>query len=141
MRILKICSTTSNSHKGPRNNKLLGPLLMMGLCWAGLSLPAWADAPLGNYRCTGKSPGQNQEYKGQVEVSKSGDNYTVLWRLGTKVYLGTGLDLGDTFAVAFLTEDRQWFGLAVFRKQNNQWVGKWASAGSKVFGTETWTPL
>jgi len=137
-KILKICSTTSSPFKGPRLVHWLGLLLWL-LLWGGS--PAWADAPLGNYLCTGMSPGQNQAYKGQVEVNKSGDNYTVLWRLGTKVYLGTGIDLGDTFAVAFLTEDRQWFGIAIFRKQNQQWVGKWASAGSKVFGRETWTPL
>lgn len=81
--------------------------------------PALAEAPLGDWICSGSNPGDSRSYRGYVNVLRSGDTFTVLWRFGTNTYLGTGLDLGDAFAVSFIQpqNDSQVVGLALFRKQ------------------------
>lgn len=103
--------------------------------------PALAEAPLGDWICSGSNPGDSRSYRGYVNVLRSGDTFTVLWRFGTNTYLGTGLDLGDAFAVSFIQpqNDSQVVGLALFRKQGQNWVGRWTQIGSKSLGQETWS--
>lgn len=106
-----------------------------------LTLPAQAEAPLGDWLCSGSNPGESRSYKGYVNVLRSGETYTVLWRFGTTTYLGTGLDLGDAFAVSFIqpSNDSQIVGVALFRKQGANWVGRWTQIGGKSLGRETWS--
>lgn len=103
--------------------------------------PALAEAPLGDWICSGSNPGDSRGYRGYVNVLRSGDTFTVLWRFGSNTYLGTGLDLGDAFAVSFIQpqNDSQVVGLALFRRQGQNWVGRWTQIGSKSLGQETWS--
>lgn len=105
-----------------------------------LATAAQAEVPMGDWVCTGNNAGDTRMYKGYVNVIRSGDTFTVLWRFGTHTYLGTGLDLGDAFAVSFIQpqSESQVVGLALFRKQGQNWVGRWTQLGSKSLGSETW---
>lgn len=114
---------------------ILSPFLLLSFATS-----AQAEAPLGDWICTGNNAGDVRTYKGYINVIRSGDTYTVLWRFGTTTYIGTGLDVGDAFAVSFIQpqSQSQVVGLALFRKQGQNWVGRWTQLGSKSLGKETW---
>lgn len=114
-------------------------IVFICLCFLSFNLPVWADAPVGDWICQGNNPGDPRPYKGMVTVLKSGETYTVLWRFGSTTYIGTGLDLGDTFAISFTPAQKNDFvGLALFKKKGNDWYGRWTLMGSKTAGAEVW---
>lgn len=119
--------------------------LLIALTISLLALPAQAEAPLGDWLCTGSNPGDQRGYKGYVSVMRSGETYTVFWRFGTSTYIGTGIDSGDAFAVSFTQPQTPTsapsVGLAIFRKQGENWVGRWTQLGGKSIGLETWRKL
>lgn len=102
---------------------------------------AWAEAPLGDWLCTGQSPGDNRTYKGYVSVIRSGETYTVMWRFGASTYIGTGIDMGEHFAVSFMKTGSQQAGLALMRKQGTSWQGLWTPMGGQLLGKETWQKM
>lgn len=116
-------------------NKLIASVCVV----LSLALPAWAEAPVGDWLATGYNAGDQREYKGYVSVVKSGDTYTVLWRFGATTYIGTGLDLGTSFAVAFKPTETPVVGLILLQKQGDQWAGKWTQMGAKSVGKESWS--
>lgn len=107
--------------------------------------PALAEAPLGDWICVGRNPGDTRNYRGQVSVMASGQTYTVLWRFGTSTYLGTGVDLGDSFAISFTQPQSPTqapsIGLVLLRKKGLQWSGRWTTLGGKSLGQETWSKI
>lgn len=128
--------------KPPNLSSLLKRGMLITLLTLGVGAQAaWAEAPAGDWVCTGSSPGDTRLYKGYVNVEKSGETYTVMWRFGTTTYLGTGIDLGDHFAVAFIKTGQQGGGLAIFRKHGSNWEGLWTPLGGKMLGKETWQPM
>ncbi len=121
-----------------RSQPLKKFLLCLGLIFS-LALPAWAEAPVGDWQAIGHNAGDQREYKGYVSVVKSGETYTVLWRFGSTTYIGTGLDLGTSFAVTFKPTETPVVGLLLLQKQGDQWSGKWTQMGAKSAGKETWS--
>ncbi len=114
-------------------------LIFALLCGLNLSLPALADAPMGDWICQGNNPGDPRPYKGMVSVIKSGETYTVLWRFGTLTYIGTGIEMGDAFAISFIpSQKNEPVGLALFKKKGLDWHGRWTLLGSKTAGAEVW---
>ncbi len=103
-----------------------------------LNLPALAAAPLGDWLCQGNNAGDQRQYRGQVSVLRSGQTYTVMWRFGQSTYIGTGIENGDFFAVSFTQPESQTVGLALFKRQGNDWVGRWTTLGGQILGQETW---
>ena len=105
------------------------------------SFPAQAEAPLGDWLCTGQSPGDNRTYKGHVSVIRSGETFTVMWRFGTSTFIGTGLEMGDHFAVSFMKTGSQEVGLVLLKKQGEQWLGQWTPMGGQSIGQEKWARM
>jgi hypothetical protein len=105
------------------------------------SLPASAEAPLGDWMVRGQNPADERVYKGQVSVIKSGDTYTVLWRFGATTYIGTGIDVGTHFAVTFKPAESMDVGLLLLQKKDGVWQGKWTQMGSQSVGIEAWKKL
>jgi hypothetical protein len=122
------------------NSLFVSHLLLFSMIFVSPTLPAWAEAPLGDYRCVGNNPGQKVPYKGHVHVEKNGQTYTVFWRFGATTYIGTGIDQGDAFAVIFTKPQSNGYGLILFRKnpKTGHWNGRWTQPGSKTFGQEVW---
>ena len=121
--------------------KRAGFVLTMGLGMMLLASPLQAaptDSHEGTFSCLGQLPAGKGQYRGMVEISPTGETYTVLWRIGAATYIGTGIFENGVFAVAYLTKDRTWFGLALFKKQGTKWIGHWTEGGSKTVGTEVW---
>lgn len=116
--------------------KLLLSLLLS--CW---SLPAFAAAPLGDWLCVGNNAGDNRQYKGYVSVISSGETYTVMWRFGKNTYIGTGLEVDDSFAVTFTQPNSQVVGLLLLKKKGETWDGRWTQMGKKSAGNESWRPM
>lgn len=123
-------------------------------CWLALcSTPAafaqlsqTVQAPLGDWLCNGQNPGDQRQYKGQVSVIKSGETYTVLWRFGSSTYIGTGVLVGDSFAVSFTQnqmtpQPNPVVGLVLFKQRGAGWEGQWTQMGSKSLGKENWVRL
>jgi hypothetical protein len=123
-----------------RAKKQLLLMLIYGFSLFGITVPAQAEAPLGDYRCVGNNPGQQTPYKGNVHIKKSGQTYIVLWRFGATTYIGTGIEQGDAFAVAFTKTQDDFFGLLLLRKnpKNGHWTGIWTQPGSTIVGKEIW---
>ena len=115
---------------------------MLGLFIYGLGLglcaTAHAEAPVGDFIVRGKNAGDSREYKGQVSVIKSGDTYTVMWRFGGTTYIGTGVEMNNSFAVAFKPSETLQVGLLLLQKKDKVWQGKWTQMGAKTVGVETW---
>lgn len=117
--------------------------LLLGNCLLlTLALPATAEAPLGDWICTGQNAGDPRTYSGTVSIARSDQTYTVLWRFGAKTFLGTGIEIGDSFAVTFTQpQNQQFVGLVLLRKKGEQWLGNWTTLGGKQIGTENWRKL
>lgn len=112
----------------------------LGLAAALAASLAAAEAPTGEFKAKGTNAGDGSPYEGTVSVVKTGETYKVIWKLGEVLYQGTGLDQGRAFAVAYMTPDRSWFGVAVYEKgKDGKWKGSWAAADGTKKGTETWS--
>lgn len=114
----------------------------LGLFSQGLfASPALAEAPLGDWLVQGQNPGDQRTYKGQVSVIASGETYTVLWRFGGTTYIGTGIDVGNAFAITFRPTESMFVGLVLLEKKDGAWQGKWTQMGGKTIGLERWQKL
>jgi len=103
-----------------------------------LSAAALAD-PVGRYWVQGTNPGNAKPYSGQVEVSRTGDTYRVVWQIGGDTYTGTGIGSDDFLAVSYRSGSET--GLALYgRKPDGTWQGIWTYAGGRQIGTDRWSP-
>jgi hypothetical protein len=129
-------------------------IVMILICWLALcggpaafaKLSQTVQAPLGDWICTGQNPGDQRPYRGQVSVIKSGQTYTVMWRFGTSTYIGTGVLVGDSFAVSFTQnqmtpQPNPVVGLVLFKQRGTSWEGQWTQMGSQTLGKENWVRL
>lgn len=118
-------------------------------------LPTFALAdPTGTYNVVGRNADNGSTYKGTVEVSRTGATYKIVWDIGGKKSIGTGL--GSHFenagtivtgpasgkdtglSVGYLNKDS--FGIATYYLQaDGSWSGVWAYGGSQHTTSETWT--
>ena len=99
---------------------------------------AWAD-PSGGYSVEGANPGGEGAYKGTVQVSKNGDAYQVVWRIGKDTFTGTGIGNDDFLAVGYDAGGGS-PGIAAFARKGAGWQGVWTYFGKDKIGTENWTP-
>jgi len=114
---------------------------------------ALAD-PSGTYNLVGRNADNGSTYKGTVEVSRAGATYKVVWVIGGKQSIGTGLgshfENADTIvtgpasdedtglSVGYLSKDS--FGVATYYRQpDGSWSGVWTYGGSQHITSETWT--
>lgn len=117
------------------------------------SAHAQAD-PAGSYDVVGENPDTGGEYRGTVEVSRTGQTYRVVWNIAGTKYVGTGLgavfDEGTFRIGAANASDRalsvgytsgRTFGMAFYIEQDNgSWEGVWTYGGSNKVARETWFP-
>ncbi|MBC7311867.1 MAG: hypothetical protein H5U11_05170 [Rhizobium sp.] len=122
---------------------------------AMLALPGMAAAdPTGSYSLVGRNPDSGEEYTGTVEVSRRGETYIVVWDIGGKESIGTGLgakfvgedrfeigpasDDDTAISVGYVAEDN--FGIAMYFEQpDGTWQGVWTYGGSEKVTGEIWT--
>lgn len=102
--------------------------------------PTAADPIEGVYAIEGSSPGDLAHYKGEAMVKRTGETFSVAWKIGTQVFIGTGLVRDQVFSVAFRDSRTNAFaGVASFRIENDKVrEGIWAQLGSKLMGSESW---
>ena len=96
----------------------------------------------GLYRIEGHSPGSSDVYKGEAQIKKTGETYTVVWRIGESGHVGTGILTDNVLSVFFQPLDRRAApGVASFHVVNDKVVdGTWSVLGGNAVGSERWTP-
>jgi hypothetical protein len=107
---------------------------------AALTVSAAADGIDGLYRIEGHSPGSSEVYKGQAQIKRTGDTYTVVWRIGESGHVGTGILTGNVLSVFFQPLDRRAApGVASFVVSDDKVTqGTWTVLGGNEVGEERW---
>ena len=110
------------------------------LAMLAFSIAARAESIEGLYRVEGNGPGPDQAYTGEAQVKKTGDTYTVVWRIGESGHVGTGILTADVLSIFFQPLDRRGApGVASFRVIEGKISGgSWTVLGGKVVGQERW---
>ena len=112
---------------------------------------ALAD-PTGTFDVKGTNPDTGKEYKGTAEVTRTGQTYTVVWKIAGDKFIGTGLGakfVGNRFEIGAATPDdtaisvgyvsNNSFGMAMFFEQDDgHWEGAWTYGGSQIAAPENW---
>ncbi|MGK3983046.1 serine/threonine-protein kinase [Sorangium sp. So ce136] len=73
--------------------------------------------------------------QGTVAIAPAGDTYAVTWMLSTGALKGVGIRSGDQLVVGW--SPGQQVGVVSYAVDGRQLVGRWASLGSALAGTET----
>jgi hypothetical protein len=109
---------------------------------AALTVSASAEGIDGLYRIEGHSPGSSEVYKGEAQIKRTGDTYTVVWRIGESGHVGTGILTGNVLSVFFQPLDRRAPpGVASFLVAADKVTeGTWTVLGANEVGVERWIP-
>lgn len=109
---------------------------------ASLDKGVQAKSIEGSYTVEGWLPGRDRPYTGTAEVKRTGETYTVSWRIGADTIVGTGILVGDQLSVTYVRLNAPAPpGLVVFNvNQNSIGAGIWTQLGSQLVGTEQWAP-
>jgi hypothetical protein len=109
---------------------------------AAMTVGAAAEGIDGVYRVEGHSPGSNETYKGEAQIKKTGDTYTVVWRIGESGHVGTGILRGNVLSIFFQPLDRRAApGIASFLIAGDKVTeGTWTVLGGNAVGIERWVP-
>jgi hypothetical protein len=115
---------------------------------------ALAD-PTGTYNVVGHNA-NGSTYKGTVQISRTGATYKVIWDIGGKQSVGTGLGThlendGKTIVTGVASDrdigvsvgysNKDAYGIAsYFHQPDGSWSGVWSYGGSEAVTSETWTP-
>jgi hypothetical protein len=120
-----------------RKRRIFSPLLAA----AFFTIGSGAFAIDGVYRVEGHGPRSADLYKGEAQIKKTGDTYTVVWRIGEMRHIGTGILTDNVLSVFFQPLDRNGApGVASFRIVDDKIArGSWTMLGGKEVGVETWT--
>lgn len=116
--------------------------IFLFLVGAVLPISTGAHAIDGIYRVEGHSPGSSDVYKGEAQIKKTGDTYTVVWRIGESGHVGTGILTDNVLSIFFQPLDRRAApGIASFHVVDDKVVdGTWTVLGGNVVGEERWIP-
>ena len=100
-----------------------------------------AHAIEGVYRVEGHAPRSGDMYKGEAQIKRTGDTYSVVWRIGSSGHIGTGILRDNVLSVFFQPLDRgSAAGVASFRIIDDKIAqGTWTMLGGKEVGEENWT--
>ena len=114
--------------------------LVLGVSMLGTA-GARANSLEGTYKVEGANPGAAKKYTGTAKVTFEGEVFHVEWDLGGQPIKGTGLKLGDTFAVTAQMPDGKPAGIMLFLlRPDGGLTGRWASSGAIKTGNEIWSP-
>ena len=101
-------------------------LMILFLAQAGY---AWTLKP-GTYNLSGGNSFWGSSYEGEVVICPNGENYRVIWKIGTsQTQVGVGVLQGDILSVAFtdLSKPSFWGVISYRVKPFGELEGKWAS--------------
>ncbi len=75
---------------------------------------------------------------GDVTVTKDGETYKVVWKIGDDTITGVGIGINNDFSVAYQSGKN--IGLAMYQKNpDGTWLGFWTFEGVGKVGLEQWT--
>ncbi|WP_119678513.1 hypothetical protein [Indioceanicola profundi] len=101
--------------------------------------PASAAEFEGDYVVTGEMEG-GRGYKGVARVAKTGDTYTIAWKIGQESHLGTGILSGGQLSTVFVGAGIP--GVAVYRRSpDGKVLGVYTQFGGTQTAIETWEPV
>jgi hypothetical protein len=92
--------------------------------------------PVGVYEMTGTNPGNGAKYSGRVALVRTGHTFQVTWTVSGHHIAGIGIGKSDYLAVSFGSAST--VGIAVYKENQDGWIGIWALAGGREVGAETW---
>jgi hypothetical protein len=117
-----------------RTYLLLGSALALLFCFSANAL---AFELSGRYSSSGSNPGGKGGYSGHATISRRGDLYQIVWKVGS-TYTGTGILTDNVLSVAYTDAKNQWFGVVSYRVLDfgNKLQGVWTSHGGRQLGTE-----
>jgi hypothetical protein len=73
-----------------------------------------------------------------VSVTKTGDTYKVVWKIGDDTYVGTAIGNDKVLAVSYKSGANT--GLALYGELgDDSWDGVWTYASGTTIGAEVWT--
>lgn len=112
--------------------------LFLGACVAFFTatLPVCAD--LNPDDLSGRYRGQGENYTADVTIRKNGERYSIEWKLDSALYAGIGIREGNVFSASFGAADQA--GVAVYRIEREQLVGRFTAPNMSGLSTETLTP-
>ncbi len=97
----------------------------------------------GTYDLSGGNSSWGSGYEGEVVIAPQGDNYSVIWRIGSRqAQIGVGILRDDIFSVAFVdASNPSFWGVASYRV--NVWgdlEGRWTESDGTISKSEilTW---
>ena len=113
---------------------------VLGIAFGATLASTAAHAIDGVYRVEGHSPGSSDVYKGEAQIKKTGDTYTVVWRIGESGHVGTGILTDNVLSIFFQPLDRRAApGIASFHVVGDKVVdGTWTVLGGNSVGVERW---
>lgn len=101
-----------------------------------------AQAPnlVGEYAASGRNPGGEGEYRGDVAIARTGDLYQVVWSIGGQRHIGTGILRDDVLSVVYQPVGAA-PGVAVYEiGVDGVLEGTWTSLGGTSVGMERLVP-
>ena len=107
------------------------------------TLFGWGFKP-GTYEMHGSNADGSGSYHGEVVIAPQGDNYSVVWRIGSyqsQVGIGVYRDWDDVLSVAFADLSKGFWGVASYKVGFfGNIEGKWTASNGTTQGTEylTW---
>ncbi len=104
-----------------------------------LALPALALE--GRYRVEGRIPGQERNYDGEAVVKRTGQTFTIAWRIGNSTHVGTGILVENKLTVVYQGVGGGGRpGVVIFDVRDDRiGEGVWTELGLQEVGTENWT--
>ena len=84
----------------------------------------------------GTTPGSSGQYRGEVRIEKTGDTYTMTWKIAGSTHRGVGLMVGDSLVAGWTP--RRDVGVVAYRISDGgaKLEGVWAPLGATQLGTE-----
>lgn len=122
---------------------MLGITLRGGLIMLLLALYSPANAIEGDYEIVGSGAEGQNAYNAEARVQRTGETFSIVWKVGEVGYIGTGIVSDETLSVVFqpLVPNAR-AGVASYQIEDDTVVGgTWTILGTKAIGIETWTRL
>ncbi|ACI97619.1 hypothetical protein [Rhodospirillum centenum] len=92
----------------------------------------------GTFRVSG-STGNGRDYRGEAKVVRTGDTYTIAWRIGTEHHFGTGIVSGGQLSAVFASGPHAPPGVAIYRPTpDGRVIGVYTILGGTSTALETW---
>ena len=109
-------------------------LLVVTLLLVQPAITHQAEAQIeGTYNMRGTNPTGGGTYFGTVEITRTGDTFSILWQIGDQSFEGTGIFRDGLLSVSFGGE---FGGIVVYRMSSSGGKGVWAPHNSTDLGTE-----